>query len=227
MPGRLTPLANGQIYHVFNRGIDHRPTFTDRLELTRGIITIDFYRFVKPPIRLSKFLKLSNEERERVSKNIKDRNDKLIDILAFCLMPNHFHFIVRQLHEKGISKFLANFQNSYTKYFNVKRSRDGSLFLDQFKAVRIETDEQLLHVSRYVHLNPLTSYVVKDFEDLLKYPWSSFGEYINGKSSVFEISTVMSFFKTPKDYQAFVRDNADYQRELDKIKHLILEEFYP
>src|SRR3989344_3086277 len=227
MPGRLTPLANGQIYHVFNRGIDHRPTFSDRLELTRGIITIDFYRFVKHPIRLSKFLKLSNEERERVSKNIKDRNDKLIDILAFCLMPNHFHFIVRQLHEKGISKFLANFQNSYTKYFNVKRSRDGSLFLDQFKAVRIETDEQLLHVSRYVHLNPLTSYVVKDFEDLLKYPWSSFGEYINGKSSVFEISTVMSFFKTPKDYQAFVRDNADYQRELDKIKHLILEEFYP
>ena len=227
MPGRLTPLVNDQIYHVFNRGIDHRPTFTDRSELTRGIIVIDFYRFVKPPIRLSKFLKLSNEERERVIKEIKSRDDKLIDILAFCLMPNHFHFVVRQLHTNGISKFLANFQNSYTRYFNVKARRNGPLFLDQFKAVRIETDEHLLRVSRYVHLNPLTSYVVKQFEDLIKYPWSSFSEYINGKASICEINTILSFFKNPKDYKDFVKDNVNYQRELDKIKHLMLEEVYP
>lgn len=223
MPGRLIPFANDQIYHVYNRGIDHRPTFTNRTELTRGMMVIDFYRFVKPPIRLSKFLELSNEERDRITKEIKSRNDKLIDLLAFCLMPNHFHFVVRQLHIDGISKFLANFQNSYTRYFNVKGTRIGPLFLDQFKAVRIETDEQLLHVSRYVHLNPLTSYVVKQFDDLLKYPWSSFGEYINGKPSICEINTILGFFKHSRDYVSFVKDNASYQRELDKIKHLVLE----
>lgn len=224
MPGRLTPLVNDQIYHIFNRGIDHRPTFTSRSELTRGMIAIDYYRFVKPPRRLSKFLKLSNEEREKITKNIKSRNEKLIDILAFCLMPNHFHFLVRQLRTNGVSKFLANFQNSYTRYFNVKTRRIGPLFLDQFKAVRIETDEQLLHVSRYIHLNPLTSYVVKQFEDLIKYPWSSFIEYINVSPSVCEVNTILGFFKHPDDYVSFVKDNADYQRELDKIKHLIHED---
>lgn len=223
MPGRLTPLVNNQIYHVFNRGIDHRPTFIDRLELKRSMTTIDFYRFANPPMKLSKFLQLSNEERERISREIKSRDEKLVEILAFCLMPNHFHFVVKQLYEKGISKFLANFQNSYTRYFNTKRERNGPLFLDQFKGVRIETDEQLLHVSRYVHLNPLTSYVVKDFEELLRYPWSSFGEYINNKSSICEISTILGFFKSPKEYQTFVKDNANYQRELDKIKHLLFE----
>ncbi|MBI2049502.1 transposase [Candidatus Roizmanbacteria bacterium] len=227
MPGRLMPLVNNQIYHVFNRGIDHRPTFTDKSELTRGIMVIDFYRFAKPPMRLSKFLKLSNEERDSVSKNIRDRNEKLIDMLAFCLMPNHFHFVLRQLHDDGISKFLANFQNSYTRYFNVKGRRNGPLFLDQFKAVRIETDEQLLHVSRYVHLNPLTSYVVKGFKDLLKYPWSSLGDYINSKSLICELNTVLGFFKNKRDYKTFVEDNAGYQRELDEIKHLVLEESYP
>lgn len=223
MPGRLTPLVNDQIYHVFNRGIDHRPTFIDRLELKRSVTTIDFYRFANPPMKLSKFLQLSNKERDRISREIKIRDEKLVEILAFCLMPNHFHFVVKQLQISGISKFLANFQNSYTRYFNTKRERNGPLFLDQFKGVRIETDEQLLHVSRYVHLNPLTSYVVKDFEELLRYPWSSFSEYINNKSSICEINTILGFFKNPNGYQTFVKDNASYQRELHKIKHLLLE----
>lgn len=223
MPGRLTPLVNDQIYHVFNRGIDHRPTYTDRLEFKRAITTIDFYRFANPPMKLSKFLQLSNEERRRINREIKSKNEKLVEVLSFCLMPNHFHFVVKQVHEKGISKFLANFQNSYTKYFNTKSERNGPLFLDQFKAVRIETDQQLLHVSRYVHLNPLTSYVVATFDDLIKYPWSSFGEYINGKPLICEINSILGFFKNPKEYIVFVRGNADYQRELDKIKHLVIE----
>ena len=223
MPGRLTPLVNDQVYHVFNRGIDHRPTYTDKLEFKRAMTTIDFYRFANPPMKLSKFLKLSNEERERISREIKSGNNKLVDLLAFCLMPNHFHFVIRQLKINGISKFLANFQNSYTKYFNTKSERNGPLFLDQFKAVIVETDEQLLHVSRYIHLNPLTSYVVKQFDNLLKYPWSSFNEYINGRASICEINTILSFFKHPDDYVSFVKDNASHQRELHRIKHLLLE----
>ena len=222
MPGRLLPLVEGQIYHVFNRGIDHRPTFADKLELKRAAAVIDHYRFVNPRLRFSKLLKLSPEERNRFQIDMR-AGHKLVDILGFCLMPNHFHFLLRQVFDKGISKFLSNFQNSYTRYFNTKNERVGQLFMDQFKAVLVETDEQLIHVSRYIHLNPLTSYVVKDFDALLNYPWSSLAEYIKGTESIYEINTILGLFKDSKAYVNFLKDQVGYQRELDKIKHVVLE----
>lgn len=223
MPGRITPLVNDQIYHVFNRGINHQPTFLDKLEYKRTQLTIEFYRFSNLPTKLSKFLTLSNEDRTKILDNLKKENDKLVEILAFCLMPNHFHFLLKQIKDKGISKFLGNFQNSYTRYFNTKEERDGSLFLDQFKAVLINTDEQLLHVSRYIHLNPYTSYVVKDLTNLLEYPWSSLPEYLENKQGICEQSTLMAFFKTSEDHQKFIEDQADYQRQLHKIQYLVIE----
>src|SRR3989344_5819377 len=222
MPGRLLPLVKDQIYHVFNRGIDHRPTFSDRLELKRALAVIDHYRFVTPLVKFSKFIKLSVEERNRFQTKIK-AGPKLIDILSFCLMPNHFHFLLKQASDKGISKFLSNFQNSYTRYFNIKNERDGPLFLDQFKAVFVETDEQLIHVSRYIHLNPTTSYLLKDFDSLLKYPWSFLPEYIQGKEFICEISTILGFFKADGSYEDFLKDQLGYQRELNVIKHLLIE----
>ncbi|MBI2086102.1 transposase [Candidatus Daviesbacteria bacterium] len=223
MPGRTTPLVNDQIYHVFNRGINHQPTFLDKLEYKRTMLIIKFYRFNNVPTKLSRFLTLSNDDRSKIMDNLRKENDKLVDILTFCLMPNHFHFLLRQLKDKGISKFLGNLQNSYTRYFNTKRERDGSLFLDQFKAVLIRTEEQLIHVSRYIHLNPYTSYVVKDISGLLKYPWSSLSDYLKNNSEICELDTIGSFFKIPQDYQNFIQDQANYQRELHKIQHLALE----
>lgn len=223
MPGRLTPLVNDQIYHVFNRGVNHQPTFLDKLEYKRAKLVIDFYRLSNLPTRLSKFLTFSNDDRAKIMDNLKKENDKLVDILSFCLMPNHFHLLLKQLKNKGIPKFMANLQNSYTRYFNIKRKRDGALFLDQFKAVIIRTDEQLIHISRYIHLNPYTSYVVKDWDDLLKYPWSSLSEYLENKPETCELGTIMSSFKTPAAYENFVKDQTDYQRQLHKIQHLALE----
>ena len=222
MPGRLLPLVEGQIYHVFNRGIDHRPTFTDKLELKRAVAVIDYYRFVSPQLKFSKFLKLPVENRNRLQVEMRTRS-KLIDILSFCLMPNHFHLLLRQIYDKGISKFLSNFQNSYTRYFNIENERDGPLFLDQFKAVLIETDEQLIHVSRYIHLNPVTSYVIRDFDALLNYPWSSLAEYIKGTESIYEINTILGLFKDSKAYVNFLKDQVGYQRDLNVIKHLLIE----
>lgn len=223
MPGRLTPLVNDQIYHVFNRGIDHRPTFTDKNEFKRAMTTLDFYRYAIPPTKLSKFLKLSNDDRNKLMEEMRTTNQTLVEILAFCLMPNHFHFLLRQKQNNGISKFMANFQNSYTRYFNTKAERSGPLFLDQFKAVLINTDEHLLHVSRYIHLNPYTSYIVKTFEDLINYPWSSLKEYLNNQTLICEVNTILDFFKNPKVYESFIRNQADYQRELHKIQHLLIE----
>lgn len=223
MPGRKAPLVEGETYHVFNRGIDRRPTFTNYSELERAQTTISYYRFNKPPIKLAQFLRLSRILREEILSELVSRNEKLIEIMAFCFMSNHFHFLLKQLTSNGISKFLSQFQNSYTRYFNIKHERIGPLFLDQFKAVRMETEEQLLHVSRYIHLNPLTSFVVKDFEALVKYKWSSFPEYLNQVSDCTEINTVLSFFKNKSDYREFVSDQANYQRQLHIIRHLIIE----
>jgi len=222
MPGRKIPLVNEQIYHVFNRGIDRRPTFISTKEYTRAITVIDYYRFSMPPTRLSYFLKLSKERRQEIY-DLMSTHEKLVDILAYCLMPNHFHFMLRQLADNGISKFLSNFQNSYTRYFNTIHERTGSLFLDQFKGVLIETDEQLVHVSRYIHLNPLTSYVVRSIKNLLIYPWSSLNEYVENNPQLCELETVLQFFKKPNEYLSFVKDQMNYQRELHKIQHLVLE----
>lgn len=222
MPGRTTPLVEGEIYHVFNRGLDRRPTFLSKRDYNRAYETLAFYRFVHPPLRLAYFLKFGQEKKELFIQKL-HQHKKHVDILVYCLMPNHFHLCLRQLEPYGISKFLSNFQNSYTRYFNTKTRRIGSLFLDQFKAVRIETDEQLLHISRYIHLNPFTSYVVKTLSDLQKYTLSSYGEYLQMKNGFCDTQTILSHFKNHQSYNKFVFDQANYQRELDAIKHLTLE----
>jgi putative transposase len=148
---------------------------------------------------------------------------RLVEIIAFCLMPNHFHLLLKQLQKKGTSTFMRNFQNSYARYFNTKYHRSGALFQALFKAVRIETDAQLLHVSRYIHLNLVSSFLV-EIKNLENYPWSSFPEYMKSRSLEFvDPDLVLKQFKTEKDYKKFVFDQADYQRKLQEIKHLTLE----
>jgi putative transposase len=227
MPGRVGLLADNEIYHVFNRGIDHRPTFSGIKEYSRAFIALKFYHFQNPPLRLSFLLKKSKEEREKILQSLKKKKNVLADILCYCFMPNHFHLLLRQKTKDGISKFLSIFQNSYTRYFNTKNKRKGPLFLDQFKAVRIQTDEQLLHVSRYIHLNPYTSFVVKKIEDIKDYPFSSLLEYLEEVSEEYKIcetKTIGGFFKDSKRHYQFIADQADYQRELDMIKHLMIED---
>ena len=223
MPGRIVPLVFGQIYHVFNRGIDHRSTFTDRREYQRAYKSMSYYRLCNLPMSLSKYLRLDNDRKLEMN-NLLDKSEKLIEIYSYCFMPNHFHFLLKQVTDDGISKFLSNFQNSYTRYFNTKQERDGSLFLDQFKAVRIENDEQLIHVSRYIHLNPYTGFVIKRVEELLSYEWSSFKEYLTSeKEGITERTLILSFFPGKEKYKRFVFDQADYQKKLKEIEHLVFE----
>lgn len=222
MPGRIIPLVTDEVYHVYNRGINRQPTFNTKREYQRALLAIKYYKVSDPPIRLSKFLQFEKGRQEEVQEAINQR-DRLVEIVCFCLMPNHFHFLLKQKKEKGISKFLGNLQNSYTRYFNTLNERDGSLFLDQFKAKRIETDEQLVHVSRYIHLNPYTGYVVKSLEELESYPWSSFPNYLKGDNDFLDIELVLGMFKDAASYKEFVFNQADYQRRLKEIKHLIME----
>ena len=178
----------------------------------------------KQKLRLSSYYDLSTKEREAFQISLTDKNkDKIVEILAYCLMPNHFHLILRQKQDNGISNFVANFSNSYTKYFNIKHKRPGSLFQGPFKAVHVETDEQLLHLSHYIHINPVSSGVIKP-EKLEEYFWSSFPEYL-GKSqlAICDTNWLSGFFSTKKKYKQFVFDQIGYAQKLESIKHLALE----
>lgn len=228
MPRRKTPLVEGEIYHIFNRGIDHRTTFSSTAEYKHALTAILFYQLNQKSHRLSDFLKINNH---RQSELILTYTDNLnTSILAFCLMPNHFHLLLKQETENGISFHLKELQNSYTRYFNIKHSRSGPLFSTQFKAVRIENENQFLHVSRYIHLNPYSSNIIKDKNEIFTYPWSSVHLYTNQKPTtptihypILDKTILSSHFQTSQQHHQFILDNADHQRHLKQIQHFILE----
>lgn len=219
---RKIVFQNGEIYHVFNRGLDRRPTFTNKREFDRARRLIKFYRHTETPIRFSKLLQQPEDIRNDILEHLYKSN-RLVDILSYCLMPNHFHLLLKQNSDKGIATFIANFSNAYTKYFNTKNKRVGPLFQGIFKAVYVEDDEQLIYLSRYIHLNPVVSNIVSinEFEN---YQWSSYQEYISSsQDQIVEKELVLNMFKSKKEYQKFVEDQIDYGKKLEAIKHLVLD----
>lgn len=220
---RKLVFAIEEIYHVFNRGVEKRPTFTNKRELDRALLTLNFYRFTKLPVKLSKFIIQPENKQLKLLRKLENDYEKLVEIICFCLMPNHFHLMLKQKMEGGISIFVSNFTNSYTRYFNTKHDRIGPLFQGIFKAVRIESDEQLVHVSRYIHLNPVSSFLMKP-EVLENYQWSSYPEFLGlSDKKLVNGDIVLGLFPSKKKYEKFVLDQVDYARQLESIKHLILE----
>lgn len=222
MPYRKIPIKAEQIYHVFNRSVAKQPIFLTRRDYERAIEVLSFYRYKKPPLRFSFFKRLEQKTRIDFITNLETNGEKLVEILAYCIMPNHVHFLLKPFEDQSISAFMRNFQHSYSKYFNIKNQRTGSLFQSMFRAVRIESDEQLLHVSRYIHLNPVSSFII-NIDSLTDFAWSSFKDYINLDDSLTTTNIILGYFKSNEEYKKFVFDQAGYQRELEQIKHLALE----
>lgn len=224
MPRRKPPLVSEEIYHVYGRSVAQHPIF--RNKRARNIFTnlLEYYRFSKLPIRYSHYTRLNRIEKIKVSSRLYKRKKFLVDIYAFCLMPNHYHLLLKQTYDNGIMNFIRLIQNSYARYLNVKTNRFGSLFQSPFKAVRIETDEQLIHVARYIHLNPLTNYLLKDINELKLYEWNSYIDYVVKTPRKFIDTTfIMKFFENKERFKKFTQDNLDYQRRLERIKHLTLD----
>ena len=223
MANRRIPIIKNEIYHVYNRGIAKQPIFKSYKNYTRAIEVFKFYQYKSPTLRFSFYNRLPLDQKAQFIQKLEKSTHPQVDIICFCLMPNHFHFLLKNLEDNGINRFISNTQNSYAKYFNILTSRTGSLFEQNFKAVRIESDDQLLHVSRYIHLNPLTSYLVKYSEELENYQWSSYPKYLKKGASYLKKDLVLENFRSIPVYKKFVTDQANYQRELNKIKHLTFE----
>lgn len=220
MPG----LTTGQVYHIFNRSIAKFEIFRNDSEYERMKGLLKYYQTEKPVLRFSIYA-----QRKRITEpaeiNISGSEIKigsnLVDVIAYCVMPTHIHLVIKQLVDNGISTFMRKVLDSYTRYFNTKIKRQGPLWSGRFKRVLVDTDEQLLHLTRYIHLNPTTAYLVNSPQD---WNFSSYNEFLNNikeGESLCRYSSLLDI--KPDSYKKFVNSRTDYQRTLAKIKHLLLD----
>ena len=226
---RKVPLVNEEYYHIFNRGVDKREVFLNEADYWRFLFSLQLmndknngrmiawrdFKKVNPDGTLEQFFLTSNVRKQ----------DPLVEIVAYCLNPNHYHLILKQVEEKGIEVFMQKVGNGYTKYFNKKNNRSGILFQGKFKSSHINSNEYLLYVSAYVNCNSQ----VHKIAPAEKYFWSSFREYIKGKSKhpvVLKKETVLDQFKDGLDYRGFAMKNIVVMQEKKEMGRLIEEDFY-
>jgi len=214
-------LVTGQIYHLYNKSIADATIFNGLNNLKRAISLVDYYRF-NQRIRLSKFYSLPQSGQQNYLKEIRSTTP-LVNFYALSFMPNHYHFLLKQLQDNGIKKFISNFQNSYSKSFNLINKREGSLFLHSFKTKIITSEEIFIHVCRYIHINHVTSYLI-EFDQLRTYLFSSYSWYLNKNINRFvNTDLMMNHFKTKNRFIKFHENQVDYQRRLKEIKNILLE----
>jgi putative transposase len=215
MPTRKTILENGRFYHILNRSIQNIPIFSEPRQCEVFLDLLKFYNQLNPPG------KFSINKNAKIKPSIK-KNEKIVSIINYCLMPNHFHLTLLQEENRGITIFMQRVMNSFSHFYNIKFQNVGPLFQGSFKSIEINNIEQLLHLSRYIHLNPVTANMVDEPKD---YIFSSYRSYIGlEKSDLIDPKPILSEFKSVKKYKRFVFLQKDYQRDLGKIKKILLEQ---
>ena len=192
---RKDNLVSGEIYHIYNRGVDKRDIFMDDEDRIRFIHDLFEFNDSNPALNLNdilsskklKYLEVGLPEIERKPRKI------LVEILAFCMMGNHYHIILRQKVENGITEFMRKLGTGYTNYFNQKYDRIGALFQGRFKSVCIKNNTHLIYLPIYIHLNPLDfkfhgwrEKKIKNSKEAIEfldsYRWSSYMDYTGQKN---------------------------------------------
>lgn len=221
MPFRIIPLVTGEIYHVVNRGVAGQTIFPDTRSYQRFLQPLDYYQYLEAPGKFSSFLALNRDGREKVRQQLLKSGRRLVEIIAYCLMPNHFHLLLRQTADQGIYQLMKKICISYSRSFNRRADRYGPLLQGVFKAVRVESEEQLLHVIRYIHINPYVGMVVKK-EALASYPWSSLPDYLGkGGGPVYLVKEKL--IKTGRGYLTEIMAEAEDKRRIKAMERLNLE----
>jgi len=228
---RLKEYVEDGYYHLYNRGVDKRIIFADQQDYAVFLSYLKTYLLPKDEKELREKLddpSIDYKTRDNVLKILRLNNfNETLDLMAYCLMPNHFHFLVHQTLAETIDKFMNSLCTRYSMYFNRRNKRVGPLFQGVYKAVVVETEEQLLHLSRYIHAQAL------DLQGLalqMKQP-SSYPNYLGQISQEWvKADQILSFFKTAQrrgyrdfsSYQSFVEEHKG--EELEIIHKLTLEQ---
>ena len=203
---RLIRIAPGEYYHIFNRAVNKQVIFHD---------TSDYFRFLFLTLYFQSpiiFQQLGRKVKEFVQSRALDsvEEDEIIkkrrvELVAFCIMPNHFHLIVKELDEGGIAAYMQRVLTSYSKYYNTKYQKSGHVFQGPYRAVHIADDRQLLHLSAYIHRNPRE--ISKWFKKEDQYIWSSYQDFIdeNRWGDLIMPDIVIGQFKDKAEYENFVK----------------------
>ncbi|OGK21465.1 hypothetical protein A3C23_05020 [Candidatus Roizmanbacteria bacterium RIFCSPHIGHO2_02_FULL_37_13b] len=220
MPERGTKFINKGIYHIFNKTIDKKKVFTIDKYAERFLELLRYYRSRKSIISYSRFKKNPSVLAFHTQDSLNDKRYFRIEILGFCLMSNHFHLLLKQNSDNGVQDFVRLVLNGFTRYVNLNEKRRGPFLLPRFESRSILTDEVLMHISRYIHLNPFSAGIVKNIDQLKNYRWSSYSSYLQEKKDdLIERDIVLKLFNVnPRKYQEFVENHADYQKSLEYIK---------
>lgn len=216
-----TSFIPGEIYHIFNRGNNKQNIFLDERDYARFLFLILFFQspeqFFNIGKNVSAYLKYTDFNITR-SKMAKVLGARTVQLIAFCLMPNHFHLLLQELTEGGLSNYLMRIQNSYTKYFNEKYQNVGHHLLQgPFGAAHIKNNEQFLYVSTYIHRNPHELARWRNKENL--YPWSSYSDFIgeNRWGELLQLNIILSQFSSPGEYYFFTKKSLAKAKRLDEI----------
>jgi putative transposase len=199
MPSRniIKQTVPESFYHVYARGVSRQRIFRE---------PADFEKFLK---LFARYLSL-RETRNPNSRSFPNFHNR-IELVGFCLMPNHFHLLVYQHQYTAMTEFMRSLMTSYSMYFNKKYKRTGPLFESRYKASLISEDAYLEHVSRYIHLNP---------RDWRHYAYSSLPYYLQQISDDWvRPGRIMERFATPTEYFEFVQDYSQAKEMLDILKH--------
>ena len=215
----------GGYYHIYNRGVEKRQIFMDEMDYSVFISYLALY--LSPEDLQGSSLKADDEiiSPSRVPKNYFGE----IKLLAYCLIPNHFHLFVKQESDRGIDHFMRSLSTKYVRYFNSKHKRVGPLFQGIYKAVRIETEYQFVYLSKYIHRNPITC---KDHPCRLEdYRYSSYGNYLNKFVQTWvDTEEILGLFGlvnrqiSYQNYKQFVEETSDDDISFIKDKVLDIED---
>ncbi len=208
---RKHPLVTNEYYHIYNRGVDKRDIFMNKKDLNRFVLSIKQFNKIYPvgSIRDNSRDKLFSRRLKRKSKE-----GNLVAVVCYCLNPNHFHFILKQEVDGGISEFLKRLLGGYTKYFNLVHKRNGALFQGRFKSSLIKNNKYFLKIFPYVNINHMIHNIPEEKRELIL---SSDAEYENMDFNVVskkEAKNLLSFFGT----------NNNFKNECLKVSSVIREQ---
>ena len=206
---------NSFLFHAFNKSIAGYKIFSTANDFMRMQLLLKYFQICERKPTFSDFLK--NHPQDPIFHLLEFFKDKScnIKLIAYCIMPTHLHLAIEATDPAHVSKFTNNIFNSYTRYFNLNHKRLGPLWQGRTKKVACTSDEQLLHLTRYIHLNPVTAYLVDSPE---KWPWSSYHEYMEKETALPICEFKQRVGLTPKIYAEFVSSQIDYQRSLAHLK---------
>ena len=206
-------IVTGEHYHVFNRGVDKRDIFVDADDLNRLFQSMLEFNTVEPIGSIYE----NSFRKKTLGNSVSKREERLVDFIAYCLNQNHYHFILRQIRDNGVEKFMHRLGLGYTKFFNNKHDRTGVLFQGKYKAVHVDSNEYLLHLSVYVNLN---NRVHRSGNRITRSSWN---EYVRDTAGICKKEIILDQFPNIGAFQKFTEGSLEGIRGRKEMEKLLLE----